>query len=77
MCSNYAKTWDLKFNENKYVIMNAGRKIYNNDEIILHMNHVKMKIVTEFKYLGLVFHEIKKRIKRIKSKTTNTSIGNC
>ncbi len=55
ICSDYANAWNLKFNENKCVCLNAGFKLYNNNKIFLHMNDIELQIVSE--YLGLVIHE--------------------
>jgi hypothetical protein len=57
ICTDYAKSWDLKFNESKCVVLNAGHKIYNNNNVLLHINNIKMNCVNEIKYLGLVFHQ--------------------
>ena len=50
----YSTLWDIKFNANKCVVMNAGYKLYNDDDIHIKMDQTK--IVSEFKFLGLQFN---------------------
>jgi hypothetical protein len=42
---------------NKSIAMNAGFKIYNDDDIYLFINHDKLNVVEESKYLGLIINK--------------------
>ena len=59
-CENYSEKRNIKFDANKSIASNAGFKIYtigNDDDIYLFINHNKLNVVEESKYLGLIINK--------------------
>ena len=56
-CQKFSEKWNIKFNANKSVVINAGFKMYKDEDIYLFINHMKLKVVIESKYLGLIINK--------------------
>ncbi len=56
-CQKYSEKWNIKFNANKSIAINAGFKMYNDNDIYLFINHNKLNVVEESKYLGLIINK--------------------
>ena len=46
-CQKYSEKWNIKFNANKSIAINAGFKMYNDNDIYLFINHYKLNVVEE------------------------------
>ena len=49
-CQNYSEKWNIKFNANKSIAINAGLKIYDDLDIHIFINHLELNVVEESKY---------------------------
>jgi hypothetical protein len=56
-CQNFSDKWNIKFNVNKSVVIYAGFKMYQDEDIYLFINHMKLNVVVESKYLGLIINK--------------------
>jgi hypothetical protein len=43
-CQKYSEKWNIKFNANKSFAINAGFKMYNDNDIYLFINHNKLNV---------------------------------
>ena len=57
LCQNYFEIWNIKFNANKSIAINAGLKLYEDDKIDLFINSNKINVVESSKYLGLIINK--------------------
>ena len=48
-CQNFSDKWNIKFNVNKSVVIYAGFKMYQDEDIYLFINHMKLNVVVESK----------------------------
>jgi hypothetical protein len=55
-CDKYSKKWMLKYNVRKSVIINCSGNITKDEDINIKMNDVRIPVVTECKYLGLIIN---------------------
>jgi hypothetical protein len=49
-CQNYSEKWNIKFNASKSISINAGLKIYDDLDIHIFINHLKLNVFEERKY---------------------------
>lgn len=54
ICNEFSHNWHIMFNAEKCSVMQVGYKYYPNDKINVSLNNCKLKVVEEFKYLGLL-----------------------
>ena len=57
ICQKYSEKWNIKFNANKSIAINAGFKMYNDNDIYLFISHNKLNVVEESKYLGMIINK--------------------
>ena len=55
--NGFGQFWQLTFNRNKCVVMNAGYKLYDDDEIDVKIGDTRLQIVDKIEYLGLIFND--------------------
>ena len=55
--NGFGQFWQLTFNRNKCVVMNAGYKLYDDDEIDVRIGDTRLQIVDKIEYLGLIFND--------------------
>ena len=49
-----SEKWNIKFNANKSIVINAGFIMYNDEDIYLFISNNKLEVAKESKYLGLI-----------------------
>ena len=59
-CVEFGKKWLVKFNAKKSVIMNCGKKVFQDSEIEIKMEGKVMPVMDACKYLGIIIDTTKK-----------------